>query len=327
MMPPKNQRLEMNHLRQLGKTDLLITPLGFGSWALGGGGWRFGWGPQDDRESVAAIQRALDLGVNWIDTAAAYGLGHSEEIVAQALKNRRERPLIFTKCSMPWDGQGNLQRSLKAGSVRVELEDSLRRLRVDTIDLYQVHWPIPDEQIEEGWATLAELKRQGKVRYIGASNFSVEQLRRAGSIAPVDALQPPYSLIRREIEQEILPYCQEQGIGVIVYSPMASGLLSGGMDRARIESLPADDWRRNSSQFQEPKLSKNLRIADRLKEIGQRRNCSAGEVAIAWTLRHPAVTAAIVGARTPAQVDGFIDAMGFRLSQAEVDEIEIFLRS
>jgi aryl-alcohol dehydrogenase-like predicted oxidoreductase len=326
-MPTKNQLPEMHQYRQLGKTDLLITPIGFGSWALGGGGWKFGWGPQDDRESVAAIQRALDLGVNWIDTAAAYGLGHSEEIVAQALKSRRERPLIFTKCSMPWDAQGNLQRSLKAGSIRHELEDSLRRLQVDAIDLYQVHWPIPDEQIEEGWATLAELKRQGKVRYIGASNFSVEQLRRAGSIAPVDALQPPYSLIRREIEQEILPYCHQQGIGVVVYSPMASGLLSGGIDRARVESLPADDWRRNSTQFQEPKLSKNLRIADHLKDIGRRHGRSAGEVAIAWTLRHPAVTAAIVGARNPAQVDGFIGAMDIRLSEMEIEEIESILNS
>ena len=327
MMPTKNQLPEMSHLRQLGKTDLFITPIGFGSWALGGGGWKFGWGPQDDRESIAAIQRALDLGVNWIDTAAAYGLGHSEEVVAQALKGRHDHPFIFTKCSMPWDDQGNLLRSLKAGSIRRELEDSLRRLQVDVIDLYQVHWPIPDDQLEEGWATLGELKRQGKVRYIGASNFSVAQLRRAGSLAHVDALQPPYSLIRRDVEREILPYCQEQGIGVIVYSPMASGLLSGGMDRLRIESLPAGDWRRNSSQFQEPKLSQNLRIADQLKEVGQRHGRSAGEVAIAWTLRHPAVTAAIVGARTPAQVDGFIGAMDFRLSEAEIDEIGAFLQS
>jgi len=321
-MPTKNLPSDTHHLRQLGKTGLFITPIGFGSWALGGGGWKFGWGLQDDRASIAAIQRALDLGVNWIDTAAAYGLGHSEEVVAQALKGRRERPFIFTKCSMPWDAQGNLLRSLKADSIRRELEDSLRRLKVDVIDLYQVHWPIPDEDLEEGWATLAELKRQGKIRYIGASNFSVAQLRRAESIAPVDALQPPYSLIRREVEQEILPYCQEQGIGVIAYSPMASGLLSGAMDRARIESLPANDWRRGSSQFREPKLSRNLRIADQLREIGARHGRSAGEVAIAWTLRHPSVTAAIVGARTSAQVDGLIRALDFRLSESEVVEIE-----
>src|SRR5258707_2801228 len=232
--------------RQLGKTDLFITPLGFGSWAVGGGGWQFGWGEQDDRESVAAINRALDLGITWIDTAAVYGLGHSEEVVARALKQRAVRPYIFTKCSMVWDREGNITHSLNRESIRREVEDSLRRLQVEVIDLYQIHWPNPEEDIEEGWSALSELKREGKVRHIGVSNFNVEQLQRAIAIGPVDTLQPPYSLIQPEVENEILPFCEKNGIGVIVYSPMMSGLLSGRMTRERITNFPADDWRRNN---------------------------------------------------------------------------------
>ena len=313
--------------RQLGKTDLLITPLGFGSWAVGGGGWQFGWGSQDDRESIAAINRALDLGINWIDTAAAYGLGHSEEIVAKALRGRTERPYIFTKCSMVWDQEGKISHSLKRDSIRREVEDSLRRLQVEAIDLYQIHWPDPDIDIEEGWNTLAELKREGKVRYIGVSNFNVERLQRAMDIERVDSLQPPYSLIHPDVEDEILPFCERNGIGVIAYSPMMSGLLSGRMTRERVNSFPEDDWRRSNPEFQEPRLYRNLWLAELLKNIGRHHGLSAGEVAIAWTLRLSAVTGAIVGGRSPEQVDGIVGAADFRLSKDEIDGIDRFARA
>ncbi|HZE72437.1 MAG TPA: aldo/keto reductase [Pyrinomonadaceae bacterium] len=313
--------------RQLGKTDLFITPLGFGSWAVGGGGWQFGWGHQDDRESIAAINRALDLGINWIDTAAVYGLGHSEEVVAQALKGRSERPYIFTKCSMVWDEQGNISHSLKRASIRREVEDSLRRLQVETIDLYQIHWPDPDTDIEEGWSTLSALKREGKVRYIGVSNFDVKQLQRAMKIDRVDSLQPPYSLIHPQVEDEILPYCQTNGIGVIVYSPMMSGLLSGRMTRERIDNFPEDDWRKHNPEFQEPRLYRNLWLAELLKNIGRSHGLSAGETAIAWTLRLAAVTGAIVGGRNPDQVDGIVGAADYRLSLNEINGIDRFARA
>jgi aryl-alcohol dehydrogenase-like predicted oxidoreductase len=313
--------------RQLGKTDLFITPLGFGSWAVGGGGWQFAWGSQDDRESIATINRALDLGVNWIDTAAVYGLGHSEEIVAGALKERAERPYIFTKCSMVWDEKGNISHSLKRDSIRREVEDSLRRLQVETIDLYQIHWPTPEKDIEEGWSTLSDLKREGKVRYIGASNFNVEQLQRAMDIDRVDTLQPPYSLIHPDVEDEILPFCEKNGIGVIVYSPMMSGLLSGRMTRERIINFPDDDWRKNNPDFQEPRISRNLGLAELLKSIGRDHGLSAGEMAIAWTLRLSAVTGAIVGGRKPSQVDGIVGAADFRLSELEIAEIDKFARA
>jgi aryl-alcohol dehydrogenase-like predicted oxidoreductase len=308
--------------RQLGKSDLFITPIGFGSWAIGGSGYAFAWGAQDDDESVAAIRRALDLGINWIDTAAVYGLGHSEEIVAKALQGRSERPYVFTKCERAWDAQGNVHPSLKADSLRRELEASLRRLHTEVIDLYQVHWPEPAEDIEEGWSALAQFQKEGKVRFIGVSNFNVEQMRRAQAIAPITSLQPPYSLIRRGIEQEILPFCAEQQIGVLAYSPMASGLLTGKMTRERVASLPDDDWRKRGANFQEPQLSQTLELVQVLREIGQRHGRSPGEVAIAWTLRHPAVTAAIVGARRPAQVEEIIGAGDFRLSETELEEIE-----
>jgi len=313
--------------RQLGETDLFITPLGFGSWAVGGGGWQFGWSSQDDSDSIAALNRALDLGINWIDTAAVYGLGHSEEIVARALKERGERPYIFTKCSMVWDEKGNISHSLKRDSIRHEVEDSLRRLQVEVIDLYQIHWPDPERDIEEGWSTLSDLKREGKVRYIGASNFNVEQLQRAMAIDSVDTLQPPYSLIHPEAEDEILPFCEENGIGVIVYSPMMSGLLSGRMTRQRIMNFPDDDWRKNNPEFQEPRLSQNLRLAELLKNIGRRHGLSAGEMAIAWTLRSAAVTGAIVGGRNPEQVDGMVGAAHFRLSGREIFDIGKFARA
>lgn len=311
--------------RPLGNSDLQITPIGYGAWAIGGGSWEFGWGPQDDQDSIAAIHRALDLGINWIDTAAIYGLGHSEEIVAQALKQRSDRPYVFTKCSMIWNDRSEISRSLNANSLQQEVEASLRRLQIETIDLYQIHWPNPDSEIETGWATLSKLQQSGKVRYIGVSNFSIEQMQRAQAIAPITSLQPPYSLVRPDVESEILPYCHQHNIGVIVYSPMQSGLLTGSMTAERIANLPDNDWRKRSSEFQEPRLSRNLALVDLLRQVGLRHHCSAGEVAIAWTLRHPAVTGAIVGGRNPKQVEGTIGAAEVRLSDSELAEIQTFL--
>jgi aryl-alcohol dehydrogenase-like predicted oxidoreductase len=313
--------------RTLGNSDLKITPVGYGAWAIGGSGWQFGWGSQNDGDSIAAIHKALELGVNWIDTAAVYGLGHSEEVVARALKSwSGARPYVFTKCALRWDSQGNVQKVLKADSIRREVEDSLRRLSVDVIDLYQIHWP-PDPDspdLEEGWSTMAELKREGKVRWIGVSNFNVQQLKRAQAIAPVTSLQPPYSLIHREIEEQILPYCLRQDIGAIVYSPMASGLLTGAMTRERAAGLPKDDWRKEHPDFSEPNLSRNLALVETLREIAKRHNRSIGEVAIAWTLHHPAVTGAIVGARNAKQAEGVMRAGELRLDKEEVNKIEEF---
>jgi aryl-alcohol dehydrogenase-like predicted oxidoreductase len=312
--------------RQLGNSDMRLTRIGFGAWAIGGGNWQFGWGTQDDNDSIAAIHRALELGVNWIDTAAVYGLGRSEQVVAKALQGRANKPYVFTKCSMIWDESREIQRSLKRESVRRELEASLKRLQLDTIDLYQIHWPNPEAEIEEGWETLARLREEGKVRYIGVSNFSVPQMERVARIAPITSLQPPYSLLNRAVEKEILPYCQKHGIGVINYSPMQSGLLTGAMTRERIASLPADDWRRNSAQFKEPNLSRNLELVELLRAIGNAHGCSAGEVAIAWTLHHPAITAAIVGARNAKQIDGVLGAATLRLEPDEIERIESFCR-
>ena len=311
--------------RKLGNSNLNITPVGYGAWAVGGSGWQFAWGSQDDSDSIAAIHRALELGVNWIDTAAVYGLGHSEEVVGRALKSwQGARPYVFTKCGLRWDAKGQVEQVLSAGSIRREAEDSLRRLAVDAIDLYQIHWPpIPTPASEEGWATLADLEREGKVRWIGVSNFNVAQLKRAQAIAPVTSLQPPYSLIHREVEEEILPYCL-QGIGVIVYSPMASGLLTGAMTRERAARLPQDDWRRSHPDFTDPNLSRNLELVDPLREIANRHNRTVGEVAIAWTLRNPAVTGAIVGARNAKQAEGVMRAGDLQLNDKEVNEIEDF---
>ncbi len=316
--------------RQLGNSDMHITAIGFGAWAIGGGDWQFGWGSQDDNDSVAAIQRSLDLGVNWIDTAAVYGLGHSEEVVARALEGQSKRPFIFTKCSMVWgkhfwQKHGHISRSLKRDSIRNELEASLRRLKMDAVDLYQIHWPEPENDIEEGWETLAKLKQEGKTRYIGVSNFSVQQMERIAGIAPITSLQPPYSILNRAVEKEILPYCQQHNIGVINYSPMVSGLLTGAMTKERVAQFPVDDWRRNNARFQEPQLSRNLKLVELLREIGNAHGRSPGEVAIAWTLRQPAVTAAIVGARNARQVDGIIGAATFRLQMDEITRIEDFL--
>ncbi|HWB21869.1 MAG TPA: aldo/keto reductase, partial [Gaiellaceae bacterium] len=307
---------------QLGETGLEITRIGFGAWAIGGGGWEFAWGEQDDAESIAAIQRALELGINWIDTAAAYGFGRSEEVVGRALEGLDERPLIFTKASLV-EGEGRrVVHNLKRDSIRREVEASLRRLRVDAIDLYQIHWPNPDADIEEGWSAFAELKEEGLVRHIGVSNFDVKQLRRIQQIAPVETLQPPYSLVDRLVEHEILPFAEQQGIGVIVYSPMGSGLLTGAMTRERIESLPDDDWRKDSVRFREPELTHHLALVERLRAVADRYDTSPGTVAVAWTLTNPAVDGAIVGFRRPAQVDPLIAAASLELTPADIAEIE-----
>jgi aryl-alcohol dehydrogenase-like predicted oxidoreductase len=312
-------------LRTLGNSDLKLTPIGFGAWAIGGGNWEFAWGPQDDNESITAIHKALDLGINWIDTAAIYGLGHSEEIVARALKQTSHKPYVFTKCSMRWHDDRSIYRSIKAGSVAEELENSLRRLGVETIDLYQIHWPNPDEEIEEGWAELEKLRQQGKIRWIGVSNFNVDQMKRAQAIAPITSLQPPYSMLRRTIEQEILPYTEANNIGVINYSPMVSGLLTGKMTAERVAAFPADDWRRKAVEFNEPRLSRNLKLVDLLREIGSGHGVTPGVVAVAWTIKHPAITAAIVGGRSAEQVEGLAPALEFRLSDEEFARINAFL--
>jgi len=306
----------------LGATGLEITCVGFGAWAIGGGGWEFGWGPQQDDESIAAIHRALDLGVNWIDTAAAYGFGRSEQIVGRALQGLSEHPYVFTKNSLLDDGTRHVRHVLKRDSILREAEASLRRLGVDAIDLYQIHWPIPEQDIVEGWAAMAELKERGLVRHIGVSNFSVGQLRRIASIAPVETIQPPYSLIDRAAEAEILPYAEREGIGVIVYSPMGSGLLTGGITAERIAAMPADDWRKSDPRFTEPQLSRHLALAARLQAVAARHGTTPGAVAVAWTLRNPAVDGAIAGFRRPGQVDPILAAAGLELTGQDLADIE-----
>jgi aryl-alcohol dehydrogenase-like predicted oxidoreductase len=319
-MKPKFKRVPME-TKRLGNSDLSITSVGFGAWAIGGSGWEFGWGEQDDKMSVAAIHRALELGINWIDTAAVYGMGHSEEVVALALRTwPGPRPYVFTKCGLRWDEQGYVHRSLNAASIRRECEESLRRLKIDVIDLYQIHWPT--EELEEGWNAMARLQKEGKVRWIGVSNFNVKEMRRAQAIAPITSLQPPYSLVRREIEHEILPYCRSEELGVIVYSPMASGLLTGAMTRERVDALSMSDWRSRDIEFQEPRLSRNLALVERLREIGERHGRPPGQIAIAWALRNPAVTGAIVGARNAKQVEGNVDAADVCLTDEEIAKIE-----
>src|SRR5437763_11558880 len=312
--------------RQLGNTDMQITPIGLGCWAIGGGGYQFGWGPQDNQESIATIKRALNLGINWIDTATVYGLGHSEEIVGRAIRGHDWSHYIFTKCGRVWDEHGHVFGHLKADSIRREVEASLKRLQVDVIDLYQIHWPDPDPDLEEGWSTMAKLQQEGKVRYIGVSDFNVEQMQRAQEIAPIDSLQAPYSLIKPDAEKDVFNYCLEQKIGVIVYSPMMSGLLTGAMSTERVANLPEDDWRKRDPEFQEPRLSRNLKLANLLTEIGYPHSMSPGNVAIAWTLKRPAVTGAIVGARHPRQIEETIEAAEFRLSDSELAQIDKFLQ-
>jgi aryl-alcohol dehydrogenase-like predicted oxidoreductase len=307
----------------LGNSDLHLSPIGFGAWAIGGGDWAHAWGPQDDNDSIAAIHKAIDLGINWIDTAAVYGLGHSEEIVGKALKTVSSKPYLFTKCAMLWNHKREIYQSLK--EIRREVEDSLRRLQVETIDLYQIHWPKPDEELEEGWAVMADLQREGKVRWIGVSNFSVSQMERAAKIAPITSNQPPYSMLNRAVEAELLPFCKAHNIGVINYAPMHSGLLTGAMSKERVAAFPENDFRRNAKNYQEPLLSRNLAVADLLKAIGARHKVSAGVIAIAWTLHNPAITAAIVGGRSASQVEGVIPAAIFRLTDPEYAEINAFL--
>jgi len=320
---PMIMKTVLGSTQKLGNSDLDITSIGFGAWAIGGGDWQHGWGPQDDQDSIAAIHAALDAGMNWIDTAAVYGLGHSEEIVGKALKSSSAKPYIFTKCAMTWGEDRKIVQSLK--KIREEVEGSLQRLGVDVIDLYQIHWPVPDEELEEGWSTMADLQREGKVRWLGASNFSVSQLERAMKIAPVTALQPPYSAINRTVEAETLPFCKENGIGVINYAPMHSGLLTGSMTKERVAAMPESDFRHRAKNFMEPQLSRNLELAELMKEIGTRHGVMAGVVAIAWTLHNPAVTAAIVGGRSAKQIEGVVPAATFRLSEDEFAEIGKFL--
>jgi aryl-alcohol dehydrogenase-like predicted oxidoreductase len=323
--------MAISSTRRLGNSSLELTPVGLGAWAIGGE-WRFGWGPQDEAESIATIRRAVDRGINWIDTAAVYGLGRSEAVIGRALREipSGDRPYVFTKCSLVWDDKGNVSHSLRAQSIRGEVEASLRRLDVERIDLYQIHWPIwpaspqghDPGSVEEGWSTLAALRREGKVANIGVSNFDVSHLLRILPIELPTSLQPPYSLLRPEIERDVLPFCQKHHIGVISYSPMQSGLLTGKMTRERIEALPATDWRRGTRGFQEAMLSRAFPLVERLREIGARHGKTPGQVAVAWVLRHPAITAAIVGARRPGQVDGIVESGDFRLSGEEIDELE-----
>jgi len=310
-------------INQLGTSDMWLSPIGFGAWAVGGGNWAHSWGPQDDNASIAAIHRALDLGVNWIDTAAVYGLGHSEEIVGRAVKESHFKPFLFTKCGLVWNEQGEISRTTT--QIRRECEDSLRRLQVEAIDLYQIHWPVDGEDMLLAWETMAALQKEGKARYIGLSNFPIDEMHRLLDVARITSLQPPYSMINRSAEAEILPFCKDHAIGVINYSPQHSGLLTGAMTKERVANLAPDDFRRKAKNYQEPYLSRNLAIADFLKEIGARHGVSAGVVAIAWTLANPAISAAIVGGRSPEQVEGVWPAAKFRLSSDEMQEIEDYL--
>ena len=312
--------------KRLGNSELFITPLGMGTWAIGGGDNPYGWGKQSDEDSIAAIQKAIDLGINWIDTAKGYGHGHSEEVVGKAVKGRRDKVIIATKCGILWKEDGSdIYGHLKADSIQAEVESSLKRLQTDVIDLYQIHWPLPDEDIEEGWGAIADLVKEGKVRYGGVSNFSVEQMKRIAPIMETTSLQPPYNMVKPEIEAEILPYCAQNNIGVIVYSPMQSGLLSGKFTAERAAAFPSDDWRKGDPNFNEPLLSLNLDLVESLKKIAERKAISVANLAIAWTLRRSEVTGAIVGARRPAQIEETIKAAEVKLSQAEIKEINDLL--
>jgi len=313
-------------IKKLGRTDLNITAIGFGAWALGGSGWKFSWGPQDDKESIAAIVRAFEKGINWIDTAPVYGLGHSEEVVGKAIKNLGEKPIIATKCGRVWDENGNIFSRLTPKSLRAEIEASLKRLKTDVIDLYQIHWPEPDEYIEEAWDTLGQLKKEGKIRYAGVSNFNVEQLERIQAIHPVASLQPPYSMFRRGVEAELLEYCAENNIGVIVYSPIQKGLLTGEFSRERVRNLHEDDHRRRDPMFQEPLLTVNLELVEDLRQIAEKRGMTVAQLAIAWVLRRPEVTAAIVGARRPSQIEETVVAGDVVLADEDIAAIDVALK-
>ncbi len=308
--------------RRLGNSDLNLTVIGLGTWAQGGAGWKFGWGPQDDEQSIAAIHQALDSGINWIDTAAVYGLGHAEEVLGKALKGMSEKPIIATKCARNWDEDGNIVKVQTRDSIRQEVENSLKRLNIEIIDLYQVHWPEPEEQIEEGWETMTELVKEGKVRYIGVSNYSVEQLERISPIQKPASLQPPYSMIKPDFEKDLLPYCDKHNIGVVCYSPMYKGLLTGKITRERLEGLAHSDHRRNDPNFNEPKLSQNLELVENLKPIAADLGITLAQLSIAWTLRWPAVTSAIVGARNANQLQETVAAGSVELSQDVIATIQ-----
>jgi aryl-alcohol dehydrogenase-like predicted oxidoreductase len=314
-------------MRRLGYTDLQFTTVGLGSWAIGGGGWQWSWGPQDDAESIAALRRGIDLGVNWVDTAAAYGLGHSEEVVGKAIEGRRDRVFVATKCGLVWqEGQTHVSNRLKADSVRWECEQSLRRLNVEVIDLYQIHWPLPDGDIEEAWGTIADLVKEGKVRYAGVSNASLDQLKRLRRIYPVAALQPPYSMLERDVEGELLKFCAANDVGVIVYSPMQTGLLTGKYTKERVAALSDEDWRKDRSpHFKEPQLSANLALVDGLRPIAARHGKTVAQLAIAWVLRRPEVTGAIVGSRKPSHIEETVEAGDWELDSQDVSEIDALL--
>jgi len=305
--------------RRLGRRGPGLSVIGFGAWAIGGGGYAWGWGEQDDAVSIAAIRHALNLGINWIDTAAVYGLGHSEEIVGRAIQGLAERPFIATKCGQVWDSRGRIRTNLRPVSIRREMEASLRRLLVDVIDLYQCHWPDANTPVEETWQTMAALVDEGKVRYIGVSNFDVPLIRRCLAVRHVDSLQPPYSLLVRGVEDELLPFCAAQGIGVVVYSPMQSGLLSGRFDPAR---LGPDDWRRHDPAYRPPLLQQNLGFVERLRAIAARRGKTPGQLAIAWVLHRHEVTSAIVGVRRPEQAEEDVGGVDWQLSDEELQEID-----
>jgi len=311
--------------RKLGWTDLNLSTIGLGTWAMGGGGWKFSWGPQDDSESISAIQHAVELGINWIDTAPVYGLGHSEEIVGKAIKGLRDKPIIATKCERVWDKDGNIFGRLKKESIHSEVEESLKRLKIGVIDLYQIHWPEPDEDIEEAWTALGDLIKEGKIRYAGMSNFNLEQLKRIQPIHPVASFQPPYSMLERGIEKELLEYCSENNIGVIVYSPMQKGLLTGKFTRERVQNLPEDDHRRRDPRFQEPELSANFKLVEELCLLAEKSGRTVAQLAIAWVLRRLEVTAAIVGARRPSQIEETVVAGDWTLSKEQIAAIDLLL--
>lgn len=311
--------------RELGWTDLNLSTIGLGTWALGGGGYEFGWGPQDDKESIATIRHALELGINWIDTAPVYGLGRSEEVVGKALKGLRDQPIIATKCSLVWDEDGEISNCLKKESIRSEVEASLRRLKIDAIDLYQIHWPTTEEEIEEAWGSIGDLIKEGKVRYAGVSNFNVNQLKCIQPIHPVASLQPPYSMVERGIEEELLDYCAANDIGVIVYSPMQKALFTGKVTGEWVQNLPHDDHRREDPHFQEPKLSANLELVEGLRSMAQKSGRTVAQLAITWVLRRPEVTAAIVGARRPSQIEETVLAGEWVLSKEDIAAIQMLL--
>lgn len=310
--------------RQLGRSDLHLTPVGLGTWAMGGGHWVYSWGDQDDAASIRTIHRAVDLGVNWIDTAPVYGLGHSEEVVGEALKGLATRPIIATKCGLTWDSGGRVIPNLRKDSILREADASLRRLGVDAIDLYQIHWPDPRDQIEEGWDAVKRLIDAGKVRFGGVSNFSVRQMERVQAIHPIASLQPPYSLLERRIE-DTLPFCAENGVGVIAYSPMQKGMLTGKMSAERVERLPEDDHRKHDPMFREPELSVNLRFTDRLRPIAEEAGRTVAQLVVAWVLRRPEITGAIVGARKPEQFKETVQAVKWKLNETQLGRIQRLL--